>query len=555
MEKDSAKTSDIRDAAPEKRIGFGPIFPTPFGPADFNSQMVQAYLNMGLSNLYEFVGLMRDTANLMDPFWNAAINMAQKQRDPDKRSQLEAADELLDFVLLNMKFGSRIATSGFGAMTKYHGREMESTLNALSSALFQNRPDDLLKISDRRLKAVNMIVKVFPQAIRDIVSEYGFHFDAGGYVRVAETPRFELYQILPLDREAKVNEAGKPTLIIPPYVLGANILALLPGENRSYVHAFANQGIPTYIRIVKDIETTPAVQLMTGEDDARDTAYFCEKLLARHGKPVTLNGYCQGGFLAIVGMLSGELDDLADALITCVTPVDGSRCKSLAQNIESLPPRFRDLGYSLKTLPSGNKVVDGKMMGWSFKLRSLERDAPILAFYRDLSMFEGGEGSSAPGISKLTAAVNHWLTYDTTDLPVEITRLSQKSFSYPISKDGTLPFRLFDRPLNLGRFREKGMKWLLCFAENDDLIDREAALAATDFVNAEIVSFPKGHASIATSWSFPASECSLDMDFFGTACSHGQSRGPVRFQLDLDDAANLRKEELTVYWNEMEDNE
>jgi hypothetical protein len=90
----------------------------------------------------------------------------------------------------------------------------------------------------------------------------------------------------------KVRDHGKPILILPPYVLGANILAFLPGEYKSYVHCFANQGIPTYIRIVKDIDTTPAVQVMTGEDDCRDTRLFCEQVKARHGKPVTLSRYC-----------------------------------------------------------------------------------------------------------------------------------------------------------------------------------------------------------------------------------------------------------------------
>jgi hypothetical protein len=88
------------------------------------------------------------------------------------------------------------------------------------------------------------------------------------------------------------------------------------------VHCFANQGIPTYVRILKDIETTPAVQTMTGEDDAFDTRYFCEKVMARHNRAVTLNGFCQGGFIAMLDILSGELDGLVDALITCVAPLD-----------------------------------------------------------------------------------------------------------------------------------------------------------------------------------------------------------------------------------------
>ncbi len=56
---------------------------------------------------------------------------------------------------------------------------------------------------------------------------------------------------------------------------GSGILAFLPSERKSYVHAFANEGVPTYMRVIKNIHDTEAVQVMTGEDDARDTAEFC----------------------------------------------------------------------------------------------------------------------------------------------------------------------------------------------------------------------------------------------------------------------------------------
>ena len=181
-------------------------------------------------------------------------------------------------------------------------------------------------------------------------------------------------------------------LIIPPYVLGANILGFLPGENRSYAHCFANQGIPTYIRIMKDIATTPAVQVLTCEDDARDTRYFCEQIKSIHGKPVTLNGYCQGGYSAVCDLLSGELDDVVDALITCVSPMDGTRSKGLAHFLNSLPPRFNDLAYGTKILPNGNAVADGDLMGWVYKLKSIELETPVVTFFRDLVML-GRTGS------------------------------------------------------------------------------------------------------------------------------------------------------------------
>ena len=85
--------------------------------------------------------------------------------------------------------------------------------------------------------------------------------------------------------------------------------------------------------------------------------------------------------------MSGELDGLVDAFITCVAPMDGTRSKALVEYLEHIPPRFRDLGYAGKTLPNGNRIVDGKVMSWVYKLKSMEREAPIFTYYRDLTMF------------------------------------------------------------------------------------------------------------------------------------------------------------------------
>lgn len=528
--------------------------PSMGGLAAFNSAIFTTSYNLAMSKWLEWFGLLSETSRFMEPYWNAAQNfMAMQEEKKAGAPSWESAMEFMELLMFDMQLASRAAAASVNAMNQYHGREAAETLTALSNMMLNSKVEDYVRYSERKLKIVDTVVNTYPRVIRDIEPEYGFHFDGDRYVKIAETDRFTLYQVLPTVTGMDVKTGGKPTLIIPPYVLGANILALLPAENRSYVHAFANQGIPTYIRIVKPIAETPAVQTLTGEDDALDTRYFCEKILERQGSPVTLNGYCQGGFLAALHLLSGELDGLADALITCVAPMDGTCCRSLSKYMESLPDGLRDPALSYKRLPSGNEVVDGKVLGWIFKLRSIERDAPILTFYRDLAIFGQGANDKAPEISKASAAIGHWLTYDRTDIPVGITKLSYDSFTNPISKDGTLPIKLFGRALNFKRLKEKDIKWLLCIAEGDDLIDKEAALAPLAHVDAEVVSFPKGHVAIATSWCFPASECSLDMDFFGTACSHGQSRGPVRFQLDLDQA--IREKELAVYWDEMEDRE
>ena len=111
---------------------------------------------------------------------------------------------------------------------------------------------------------------------------------------------------------------------------------------------------------MKDIDKTPAVQTMTGEDDATIRGFSATALKAKYHREVTLNGFCQGGFIALLDILSGELDGLVDALITCVAPMDGTRSKSLVEYMEHLPPRFRDLGYAAKTCPTATGWLTAK---------------------------------------------------------------------------------------------------------------------------------------------------------------------------------------------------
>ena len=56
-------------------------------------------------------------------------------------------------------------------------------------------------------------------------------------------------------------------------------------------------------------------------------------------------------------------------------------------------------------------------------------------------------------------------------------------------------------------------------------VEKEAFSGLPD---AEVCAFPKGHVSIATSWSDPTSQCALHTRF------GDNYRGPVRYQLDLE---------------------
>lgn len=504
---------------------------------EWNSKMIEASLNKAEALQILSKGFISALNYFMTPSLGAMHCFSGVEREKLLRAQpYETFRDYLELLQFNIEIGTKGYTHSLTTIMDYHLRHSSEGLQATLHTIFGGEGEDIAAYTARETRLFDLVVNTYPKAILDIKSEYGLHFDNGGYSKIAETERFEFYQVLPLNKDIEVKENGKPIVMIPPYVLGPNILAFLPGENKSYIHCFANQGIPTYIRIVKDIDTTPAVQSMTCEDDALDTRYFCEQVMARHGRRVTLNGFCQGGYISVLDLLSGELDGLVDALITCVSPMDGSRSKSLVEYIQHLPPRFRDLGYAVKTLPNGNKVVDGKVMSWVYKLKSMDLEAPIITLYRDMMLLERSAARSDK-INKTAAAINHWMIYDRTDLPMGITRMSFASYTKPVDKDGNLPVKLFGRQLNFKRLQEKGIKWLICIAEKDDLIDAPAALAPLDYVEAEVSVFPKGHGGIATSWSLPTSECALHTYFcpantkFGDKC-----RGPVIYQLDLDAA-------------------
>lgn len=474
----------------------------------------------------------RYASDFLVPLMRAGDIFCNVETDKLLRSTPESAlENYARLGLYNMDLYQRAFQGALAAVGEFLRMEGGKAAGAVAQALVAGDWSAVGQQLKRQSELMEVLARRYPEAVQAIEPEFGFHFERGHDLRVAETDRFILYQILSRDPRVAPRPGGKPILIVPPYVLGANILAFLPGEKRSYAHSFADQGIPTYIRVLKDIRTSEALQTMTPEDDARDTRNFAEVIRERHGRALTLNGYCQGGFSGLCDILSGELDGLVDAFITCVSPIDGTCSDGLASFLSNVPKRFRQLDYSVKTLPNGNRVVDGDLMGWVYRLKSIEDESPVAAFYRDLMMFAR---QKQPGytISKTAAALNYWLNFERFDLPLEITRMSFLSYNRPIAANGDLPVRLFGRTLNIRRLTAKGIPWQICYGLDDKLVEPKTALAPLAHVPAETAAFPKGHVAIATSWSDPSSAYALHTRFG----ENGKFRGPVRFQLDLEAA-------------------
>lgn len=469
------------------------------------------------------IGMMKYTNEFMEPYWNASRSFwdtEQKKKIP-AATLWQTASDYMELLLFNCQ----IWGEGYLGMSREQLIYLKQEIERLRLVDKSSEEDffDYWENLDFHMKA---LVYDFPKEIEK-VEGFGFDFKDSRYRLVAETPRFNLYQVMPWDAEIRVDNNLKPIIIMHPYVLGANILAFDPDGRKSYVHSFANAGIPTYFRSLKDM-SHPEVQIMSGEDDALDTKYFCRLLKEKHGCQVTLNGFCQAGFIAMLDILSGELDGLVDALITCVAPMDGTRSAALVEYMDHLPQRYRDLDYGDKYLYSGNTIVDGKVMSWVYKLKSMYKEAPAAAFFRELAAVRASRDKNVK-MSKTAAYLLHWIKYDRADLPKAVTMLSFKSYTQPVGPDGTLPVTMFGRQLSFADLKKKNIKYLLCYAEEDDLVDRPAATVPCEFADVEVTVFPKGHGSIATSWSSPASACALQLEFVHKERTY---RGPVRWQLD-----------------------
>ena len=499
---------------------------------NFEAMMDFSGTFMGAANYYK--GTYNYNKDFMDTFKKVITNFSKVQSDKGKiEEDEEVSKDYMELLQFNMQLSEKALSSTMSMANDYLGRKLNETWNAWLNTLTNNGKEGITEYTERQAKILNRVVNEYPKAIKEIKKDYGFHFDEPGYEKVAETEHFDLYQVFPNDKGVKTDKNKKPILLIPPYVLGANILAFLPKERKSLAHAYANKGFPTYIRIVKDIDITPAVQVMTPEDDLKGIKSLLETIKARHAKKATLLGVCQGGYFALIATLSGEIDNLIDTLVTFVAPIDGTKSDGFNAYLDGIPGEFQGLDYALKKLPNGNEVVDGKIISWIFKIKSIENESPLITFHKDLMMFDKLE---VPEIRSTAAAINHWLLYDKTDLPPEIIKLSFDSYTKGISKDGTLPVTVMGKTLNFKHIAEKNIKFMICIAKKDDMVEKAASTAPSDYLDVEITQFPKGHVAMMTSWTNPKS----DFPLHGRWGKNNEVRGPVRLQMDMDEEADKK---------------
>jgi hypothetical protein len=425
-----------------------------------------------------------------------------------------------------MQHKSSLMTKGARAtgekMTDYLFDQMKEANEAFFNTILNNEGENLAGYLKREAEVMEAVAN-FPEKIERVKDDFGFHFNTSAYRLIHDTGSFLMYQVLPIKDGVEVNNKLKPMLLVPPYMLGTHILSFLPYEDKSYAHSFANEGIPTYVRVVKDIDQNEIVQKMTPDDDCDQTRELCEALVKKHGQKATLNGTCQGGYICLMNTLSGTLTDVSDTIITNVAPIDGT----YSDAISGMPTMHHD--FITHTLPNGGKVANGYMLSLGMRFVAIDRETPLIKVLDQASLHKATELN--PG--KTVAALFRWLLKERVHLPLEIAKMSTCTFHEPISDDGVLPVELYGKPLKVSDLKELGVKWYQNYAMKDDLVTPACATAANKFLEGtdviESVAFPGGHVAILTS---PFNKRAPVNDYF-TAKDGTKYRGPVKFQLEI----------------------
>lgn len=379
---------------------------------------------------------------------------------------------------------------------------------------------------ERQVEILDIVVNHNPAAMHAIKAEMGCQFDdAKRYVKISETPRSILYQVLPLKEGVVVRKNGKPIIHMSPFILPENIIDLLPYRGLSYVGAFADSGTPTYLLHGKNIWDCVAAQMLSEEDLLLDLKFFAETVHRIHGRKATINGTCQGALPLLHGVCAPQLqlDRDVNVWIGTVPAYALSRSERFQENLRMIPKSQQHLSAITYHLPNGNAVVLGEPASLSMRLSNFGKENPLSALIRDMRGAERGKWSP------MSAALRHYLQ-TIRPMPIQITEMSQRCAMEPITSDGVFPGLLFGEPVSLQHAVKKGMKLYVVAGEKDDVVDLPAALAMFDIPCIKGYGGASSHVIPGAGHVAPMTTCAVE----GSKNFIGNLGGPLWYHLQRE---------------------
>ncbi|MDT8273791.1 MAG: hypothetical protein RRA35_11440, partial [Desulfomonilia bacterium] len=133
-------------------------------------------------------GIFKYINEFMTPFWIALNSFTTTEREKLLRNTPH--DNIRDYLEL-LQFNIQVANKGMRStariMHDFHLEEISRAFSAWLNTMFEREGENIEAFVSRQARLLEKVVYEYPKAIDDIGSEFGFHFERDGYVKVAET--------------------------------------------------------------------------------------------------------------------------------------------------------------------------------------------------------------------------------------------------------------------------------------------------------------------------------------------------------------------------------
>jgi len=270
---------------------------------------------------------------------------------------------------------------------------------------------------------------------------------------VAEDSHYRLVYI-----PARAGSPEAPPLFhvggVLPY--GDAFFRLLPEAN--FYERFTERGLPVYALELKGDRQAVDFQDLTLEGVIDAVSHF-SGLAFDHakGRKMILEGYCGLGAQALSYALARPLEANARFKVVglFVSPVDGTRCRDLAQIMQLMPKQVLEASYRWAELTGDYIGGDSLRITQDLALKGFFAKTPLGRF---VSGWKKPEYAAVATIDDLTPEMRkdlagaYWISPENCrrwPVPLDLSRFSAGLFTHGVDEKGALPASYHGRPISV----------------------------------------------------------------------------------------------------------
>ena len=221
---------------------------------------------------------------------------------------------------------------------------------------------------------------------------------------------------------------------------------------------FAERGIPVYAMELKGDRYTCDYSDLTLDSLAETTSRLTDVAFEHGGgRRMVMEGYCGHGTQALVFLTSRpeEVRRKLWAFATFVSPMDGRRCKRIADAVHAAPDGLLDLNHAVWDRLGGYVPGDAMRVGLDLSLGAVYHKSPLGYFTagwlrNGFANVRSASDLDARGRRELAGA--YWISPESArrfPVPTGIGRFTTRMFQEGIADDGTLPWTRDGQTLSL----------------------------------------------------------------------------------------------------------